>query len=125
LPYLIIESFAFFTAEIWIDKLIILRDYKEVMFDKNIFNNGLEVDIATLRKGAKTTDCHIFINNKLYAFLNEIQINYEDKFDKKILRSRLVNIAVMQLCDDLIRLPDADALEYVKNLDTKYKDNFN
>ena len=94
------------------------------MIDKNIFSNGKEVDIATLRKGAKTTDCHIFINNKLFTFLNEIQINYEDNFDKKILRSRLVNLAIMQLCDDLMRLPDVDALEYVKNLDVKYKENF-
>lgn len=94
------------------------------MIEKKIFNNGKEVDIATLRRGAKTTDSHIFIQNDLFTFLNEIQINYEDKFDKRMLRSRLVNLAIMQLCDDLIKLPDADALNYIDALDKKYRDNF-
>jgi len=93
--------------------------------NKNIFNNGKEVDIATLRRGAKTTDSHIFINNDLFIFLTEIQLNYEDKFDKKMLRSKLVNIAIMRLCDDLIKLPDADALEYLNTLEQQYKENYN
>lgn len=92
---------------------------------KNIFNNGKEVDIATLRRGAKTTDSHIFINNDLFIFLTEIQLNYEDKFDRKMLRSKLVNIAIMRLCDDLKNLPDADALEYLNNLEQQYKENYN
>lgn len=94
------------------------------MNDRKIFDNGKEVDITTLRRGAKTTDSHIFINNDLFIFLNEIQLNYEDKFDKRMLRSRLVNIAIMQLCDELINLPDDDALQYLNDLDSKYKEHF-
>lgn len=88
---------------------------------ERIFDNGLKVDIATLRKGAKTTDSHIFINNDLFTFLTEIQINYEDVFDNKLLRSRLVNIAIMRLCNELIKLPDADALDYIDQLNQEYK----
>ena len=94
------------------------------MNNNRIFNNGIEVDIATLRKGAKTTDTHIFINNDLFASLYEIQINYEDKFDKKMLRSKLVNIAIMRLCDDLKKMSDVDALEYLNELSLEYKENY-
>ena len=91
----------------------------------NIFKNGKRVDLFALRKGAKSTDCHIFILNEMLKFLTEIQINYEDKYAKRLMRSRLINIAIMNLVDELTKLPEDKALEYVKELDQELKKNYN
>ena len=91
----------------------------------NVFKNGKRVDVFALRKGAKSTDCHIFIQNDMLKFLTEIQLNYEDMYGKRLMRSRLINIAIMKLVDELSELDESDALKYVKSLDQELKTNYN
>ena len=92
---------------------------------ENIFKNGKRVDTNSLRRGAKSTDTHIFIQNDMLKFLTEIQLNFEDMYDKKLMRSRLINLAIMQLVNELSEMNEVSALKYVKKLDAEFKENYN
>lgn len=92
---------------------------------QNIFTNGKRVDLNTIRRGARTTDTHIFIHNDMLKFLTEIQLNYEDKYDKRMMRSRLINLAIMKLVEDMSEMEEKEALQYVKQLDKDFKDHYN
>lgn len=96
-----------------------------IMKVDNVFKNGKRIDPLALRRGAKSTDCHIFIQNDMLKFLTEIQVNYEAMYDKRIMRSRLINIAIMKLVDDLSSRDQTEALRYVKQLESEYKQHYN
>lgn len=92
---------------------------------QNIFTNGKRVDPNTLRRGAKSTDTHIFIQNDMLKFLTEIQINFESKYDKKMMRSKLINIAIMKLVEDMSEMPEDDALKFIRQLNDNFKEKYN
>lgn len=92
---------------------------------ENVFKNAKRVDTNSLRRGAKSTDCHIFIQNDMLKFLTEIQLNFENEYDKKMMRSNLINIAIMKLVNDMSEMKDIEALRFIKQLDNIYKENYN
>ena len=92
---------------------------------KNLFINGKKINYNQLRRGAKTTDCHIFIHNYLLEDITEIQVNYEDYYDKRIMKSKIVNMALMMLSDELSKRDDKDKLKFLKNMETDYKRRYN
>ena len=92
---------------------------------QNIFTNGKRVDPNTLRRGARSTDTHIFIQNDMLKFLTEIQLNYESKYNKKLMRSRLINIAIMKLVEDMSEMPEDDALKFIKQLNDNFREKYN
>lgn len=91
----------------------------------NLFKNGKRVDLSILRRGTKSTDCHIFIQNAMLKFLTELQINYEAMFNKRLMRSRLINIAIMKLVEDLSEMEEDEALQYINQLDKELKTKYN
>ena len=91
----------------------------------NIFTNGKRVDLNSLRRGSKSTDTHIFIQNDMLKFLTEIQLNFEDKYEKKMMRSRLINIAIMKLVEDMSEMNEAEALRFIKQLDNDFREKYN
>lgn len=93
--------------------------------NKNLFTNGKKINYNQLRRGAKTTDCHIFIHNYLIEDITEIQANYEDYYDKGIMRSKIVNMAIMLLTDELSKRDDKAKLKYIKNLESEYRARYN
>ena len=92
---------------------------------QNIFTNGKRVDPNTLRRGARSTDTHIFIQNDMLKFLTEIQVNYEAKYNKKMMRSKLINIAVMKLVEDMSEMTEDNALKYIKQLNDDFREKYN
>ena len=96
---------------------------------ENIFKNGKRVNYGELRRGARTTDTHIFIQNDMLKYLTEIQLNFEKQYNKRIMRSRLINLAIMQFVEELevkaSELSETEALKFIKELDDKYKANYN
>ncbi len=93
--------------------------------DRNLFINGKKIDYNQLRRGAKTTDCHIFIHNSLLEDITEMQYNYEFYYDDKLMKSRIVNMAIMLLTDELSKIPDKDKLKYLKKMSSEYKSRYN
>lgn len=91
----------------------------------NLFINGKRINYNQLRRGAKTTDCHIFIHNYLIEDMTEIQLNYEDYYDKKLMKSKIVNMALMLLSDKLSVMTDADKLKFLKEKESDYKKRYN
>lgn len=92
---------------------------------KNLFINGKKINYNQLRRGAKTTDCHIFIHNYLLEDITEMQVNYEDYYDKRIMKSKIVNMALMMLSDELSKRDDKDKLKFLKDMETDYKRRYN
>ena len=92
---------------------------------ENIFKNGKRVDPNTLRRGVRTTDTHIFIQNDMLKFLTEIQINFEDKYRKRIVRSKLINIALMKFVEDMSEMPEDEALKFIKQLNDDFRKKYN
>lgn len=92
---------------------------------KNLFTNGKKINYNQLRRGAKTTDCHIFIHNYLIEDIAEMQVNYEDYYDKGIMKSKIVNMALMLLSDELSKRDDKEKLKYLKNLESEYRSRYN
>ena len=93
--------------------------------DRNLFINGKKIDYNQLRRGAKTTDCHIFIHNSLLEDITEMQYNYEFYYDDKLMKSRIVNMALMLLTDELSKVSGDDKLKYLKKMSTDYKSRYN
>jgi len=93
--------------------------------DKNLFINGKKINYSQLRRGAKTTDCHIFIHNYLIEDMTEMQVNYEDYYHKRLMKSKIVNMALMMLSDKLSVMTDNDKLKFLKDMETDYKSRFN
>ena len=69
--------------------------------ENNLFIDGKRIDTDNIRRGCKTTDVHAFIQNDLFRFLTEIQVNYEDDTKKPMMRSRLINLAIIDLIEIL------------------------
>lgn len=92
--------------------------------NNNLFINGKKINYNQLRRGARTTDCHIFIHNYLLEDITEMQVNYEDYYKKRIMKSKIVNMALMLLSDKLSVLSDKEKLTYIKNMETDYKNRF-
>ena len=93
--------------------------------ERNLFINGKKVNYNSLRRGAKTTDCHIFIHNYLLEDIAEIQVNYEDFYDKKLMKSKIVNMSLMLLSDKMSNMPDKDKLKYIRDMESEYKQRYN
>jgi len=91
----------------------------------NLFKNGKLINYNQLRRGARTTDCHIFIHNDLIKDITEMQVNYEDYYNKRLMKSKIVNMALMMLSDELSRRDDKDKLKYLKTMETDYRSRFN
>lgn len=92
--------------------------------ENNIFTNGKRVDYQTLRRGARTTDCHVFIQNSLYENIAEIQINYEDYYNQKLMKSKIINMSLMLLSDELSERNDESKLKYLKKMESEYKSRY-
>lgn len=91
----------------------------------NLFINGKKINYNQLRRGAKTTDCHIFIHNYLIEDMTEIQLNYEDYYNRKLMKSKIVNMALMLLSDELSGMTDKDKLRFLKDKESDYKKRYN
>jgi len=92
--------------------------------ENNLFKNGKRINYGGLRKGARTTDCHIFIHNSLMEDITELQVNYEYYADKRIMKSRIVNMALMMLSDALSEKDDKDKIKFIQGMDIEYKKRF-
>lgn len=90
-----------------------------------IFNNGKSIKTDELRKGLRTVDIHVFIDNTMLEHLTEVQLNLENKTDKKIKRSRLINLFVMESLNNLKGLSDEDKIKHINNLSSEYDEQFN
>ena len=88
--------------------------------ERNLFLDGKKVNYNEIRRGAKTTDCHIFIHNFLLEDITEIQVNYQDYYDKKLMKSKIVNMALMLLSDEISKRPDNRKLKYIRNIEKDY-----
>jgi len=95
-----------------------------IMKRDNLFINGKRINYNEIRRGKRTTDCHVFIPNKLLEVITEIQLNYEDKYDKRIMKSNIVNMALMMLTDELSDKSDDGKLAYINDMETEYKNRF-
>ncbi len=89
-----------------------------------IFNNGKSIKTDELRRGLKTTDIHVFIGNEMLEYLTEVQLNIEDKTDKKIKRSRLINLFVFESLTNLKQMSDDDKISHILELDSEYKSRY-
>lgn len=85
-----------------------------------IFDNGKSIKTDELRKGLKTVDIHVFIDNTMLEHLAEVQLNLEDKTDKKIKRSRLINLFIMESLDRLKGLTDENKINHINDLNSEY-----
>lgn len=93
--------------------------------ERNLFLDGKKVNYNEIRRGAKTTDCHIFIHNFLLEDITEIQVNYQDYYDKKLMKSKIVNMALMLLSDEISKRPDNRKLKYIRNIEKEYLSRYN
>lgn len=93
--------------------------------ERNLFLDGKKVNYNEIRRGAKTTDCHIFIHNFLLEDITEIQVNYQDYYDKKLMKSKIVNMALMLLSDEISKRPDNRKLKYIRNMEKEYLSRYN
>ena len=89
------------------------------------FMNGKKINYNQLRKRAKTTDCHIFIHNYLIEDITEMQLNYEDYYHKRLMKSAIVNMALMMLSDELSDMDDQDKIKFLNELSSEYKGRYN
>ena len=92
---------------------------------KNLFINGKKINYNQIRRGAKTTDCHIFIHNYLIEDITEMQLNYEDYYHKRLMKSAIVNMALMMLSDELSDMEDQDKIKFLNELSSEYKGRYN
>lgn len=93
--------------------------------DNNIFKNGKKINYNQLRRGARTTDCHVFIHNNLLEDMTEMQVNYEDYYDTKLMKSKIINMSLMLLTDELSERDDKNKLKYLKEMVSEYKARYN
>ena len=54
-----------------------------------------------------------------------MQVNYEDYYHKRLMKSKIVNMALMMLSDELSKRDDKKKLEYLKTMETDYRSRFN
>lgn len=93
--------------------------------EENLFVNGKRIDTENIRRGCKTTDVHAFIQNDLFRFLTEIQVNYEADTKKPMMRSRLINLAIIDLIENLKDKSDREKIHYIQDLNQVYKEHYN
>ena len=91
----------------------------------NLFKNGKQINYNQIRRGAKTTDCHIFVHNYLLEDITEMQLNYESYYAKKLMKSKIVNMALMMLSDKLSEMTDNEKLKFLNEQESEYKKRYN